>query len=93
MTLLAKHDLRCAAATCEGAMCSSKLRCACVRCILRLAKCDRIIASYFGNNERHWLSFGVSYNFVAQKWKILAILKKKIFGQIAWKVLGFKTML
>ena len=40
------------------------------------------------------LSFGVSYNFVAQKLRILAIFHKKInFGEITWKVLEFKTML
>ena len=55
------------------------------------------IAHYFGNNERtddsHLLSFGVSYDFVAQKWRILAIFHKKInFWEITWKVLGFKTM-
>ena len=44
-----------------------------------------IIAHYFDNNERsedsNLLSFGVSYNFVAQKWRILAIFppKKSIF--------------
>ena len=60
---LPKHDLQCAAATCGGAMCGSKLRCACgtrfgskLRCalvqsILRLAKCNRNIAHYLGNNE------------------------------------------
>ena len=39
----------------------------------------------------HLLSFCVSYNFVAQKWRISAIFhtrKKKI----NWKVLGFKAM-
>ena len=48
-------QLQCAAATCGGAMCGSKfhcdcgthfgsnLRCACVQCILRLAKCDQNI--------------------------------------------------
>ena len=39
------------------------------------------IANYFGNNERtddcYLLSFGVSYDFVAQKWRILAIFHKK----------------
>ena len=55
------------------------------------------IAHYFGNNERtddcNLLSFGVSYDFVAQKWRILAIFHKKInFWEITWKVLGFKTM-
>jgi hypothetical protein len=71
----------------------SNLQYACVRCILRLAKCDRNIAHYFGNNERNWLSFCVSYNFVAQKWRILAIFYKKInFWEIIRKLLGFKTM-
>ena len=49
--------LRCVCGTHFG----SNLRCACVRCILRLAKCDRNIAYYFGNNKRNWLSFGVPY--------------------------------
>ena len=56
------------------------LPCACVKCILRLAMCDHI-AHYFSNNERtddhHMLSFGASYYFVAQKWRILAIFHKK----------------
>jgi hypothetical protein len=78
-------------------MCDSNIRCACVRCILRLAKCDRNITHYFGNNERpvdeNELSFGVSYDFVAQKWRILAIFHKKInIWEITWKVLGYKTM-
>jgi hypothetical protein len=55
-------------------MYGSNLQCAFVRCILRLAKCDRNVTHYFGNNYRNWLSFGVSYNFLAQKWSILAIL-------------------
>ena len=81
-----KHDLRCAAATCGGPICGSRLRCACgthfgsnLRCacmqcsaFLRLAKCDHNIAHNFGNYERVWLSFGLSYDFVAQKWSILA---------------------
>ena len=71
-------------------MCGSKLRCACgtnfssrslrfacVRCILRLAKCDHNMAHYFDKNERDWLSFGVSYNFVAQKCRILAIFYER----------------
>jgi hypothetical protein len=41
---------------------------------VHFAKCDRNIAHYFGNNERNWLSFGVSYDFVAQKWRIFGIL-------------------
>jgi hypothetical protein len=65
--------LRCACGTHFG----SNLRCACVRRIFRLAKCDQNIAHYFGNNERNWLSFGLSYDFVAQKWRILAICYKK----------------
>jgi hypothetical protein len=69
--------LRCACGTHFG----SNLGCACVRCILRLAKCDRNITHYFGNKERNWLSFGISYNFVAQKWRILEFFYKKInFG-------------
>ena len=106
----AKHDLQCAAATCGGVMCSCNLRCACgthfgsnlwyacVRCIFRVAKCNHNIAHFFGNNERtdNWnlLAFGVSYDFVAQKWRILAIFhKKKInFLEINWKGLRFKTM-
>jgi len=72
----------------------SNLQCACVRCILRLAKCDHNIAHYLGNNEKNWLSLGVSYNFVAQKWRILAIFYKKIkFWEITWKLLGFKQCL
>ena len=72
----------------------SNLQCACVRSIFRL---HRNIAHFFGNVERtddsNLLSFGVSYNFVAQKWRILAIFYKKInFWEIIWKVLGFKTM-
>jgi hypothetical protein len=39
------------------------------------------IAQYLGNNERtddcHLLSFGVSYDFIAKKWRILAIFHKK----------------
>jgi hypothetical protein len=54
-----------------------------MKCILRLVKCDRNIAHFFGNNERtedlNLLSFGVSYNFVAQKWRILAIFHKNQF--------------
>ena len=65
------NKLRCACGTHFG----SNLRCACVRCILRLAKCDRNNADYFGNNERNWFSFGLSYNFVAKK-RILAIFGK-----------------
>jgi len=59
-----------------------------VQWILRLAKCDRIITHYLGNNERtdnqNLLSFGVSYDFVARKWRILAIFhtKKSIFGKL-----------
>ena len=83
------NKLRCACGTHFG----SNLRCACVRCILRLAKCDRKMAHYFGNNERNWLYFGVNYNFVAQICKPLAIIKKKKnkkkFGEIPRKLLGF----
>ena len=51
----------------------------------------------FVNNERtedrNLVSFVVSYNFVDQKWRILAIFHKKInFWEITLKVLGFKTM-
>ena len=72
-------EVRCAVATCYF---GSKLRCACMQCILRIVKCDRNIAHYFGNNERNWLSFGVSYDFVAQKLRILAIFlpKNQILG-------------
>ena len=45
------------------------------------------MAHYFGNNDDlNLLSFGVSYDFVAQKWKILAIFHKKkiIFWEITW---------
>jgi hypothetical protein len=58
----------------RGTHFGSNLRCVCERCILRLTKCDRNIAHYFGNNERNWLSFGVSYDFVAQKWRIFGKL-------------------
>ena len=55
----------------------------------RLAKCDRNIARFFGNDERNndeiLVSFGVSYNSVAQKWKILAIFDKKLKF---WELLG-----
>ena len=50
-----------------------------VQCILRLARCDCNIAHHFGNNVRYWLFFGVSYNFVAQKWSI-SIFYKKLLG-------------
>ena len=55
------------------------------------------ITHYFGIIEttafRNLLSFGVSYDFVDQKWRILAICHKKInFWEITWKVLGFKTV-
>ena len=56
----------------------------CVRAV-HFKACDvrPHIAHYFSNNERtddhHLLSFGVSYYFVAQKWRILAIFHKKIF--------------
>ena len=63
--------LRCA----FGKYFGSNLRCACVLCILRLAKFDRNNAHYFGSNERNWFSFGVSYNFVAKK-RNLAIFGK-----------------
>ena len=50
----------------------------CVRAVhFKACKVRPHIAHYFGNNERtddkYLLSFGVSFNFVAQKWKILAI--------------------
>ena len=41
-----------------------------------LAQWDYKIAYYFGNNERNWLSFGIRYDFVAQKWNILTIFYK-----------------
>ena len=55
------------------------------------------MTSLFGSNERtddrNLPSFGVSYDFVAQKWRILEIFHKKInFWEITWNVLGFKTM-
>ena len=56
------------------------------------------ILQIFGNNERtdnrNLLSFGVSYYFVAQKWRILEIFhtQKKQFWEINWKVSRFKTM-
>ena len=62
-------------------------------CAVHFKACDvrPKIANYFGNNERtdnnHLLSFGVSFNFVAQKWRILAI-----FLEITWKVMEFKAM-
>ena len=43
------------------------------------------------NDNRDLLSFGVSYNSVGQKWKILAIFDKNFLG-ITWKVLELKTM-
>ena len=59
-----KNDLPCVAATCRSAICGSKLRCAfrthfgrrlrcaCVQCILGLAKCNcNNITHYFGNKE------------------------------------------
>jgi hypothetical protein len=82
---MCSSKLRCVCGTHFG----SNLRCECVRCILRLAKCDCNIANYFGNNERNWLSFGVSYDFVAQKWRILAIFyKKNQFGGNYLEVIG-----
>ena len=101
---LTKNDLRCAAAICRGAMCGSKLQCACrihfhsnlrcvcMQCILRLAMCNQNIAHYFGNTERTLLSFGVSYNFVDQKWRILAIFHKKIkYTEVLLLFLGLAT--
>jgi hypothetical protein len=94
-------EVRCAVASCdvhaEPILVVCNLRCACVRCILRLGKCDRNIAHYFGNNERtddaNVLSFGVSCDFVAQKWRILAIFPKNVnFWEITWKVLEYITM-
>ena len=55
-------------------------------------KRDHNIAQSFGNNERNWLAFGVSFNVVAQKGRILAIFYRKInYGEITWKLLGYKT--
>ena len=77
---VAKHDLLCATVTCGGALCESKFRCACgthfgsnfqcacVQCILRLAKCNRNIAHHFGN---------IKTNDETQKWRILAIFQTK----------------
>ena len=80
-------EVRCVVACCNVHVephFGSNLRCACVRCILRLVKCNCKIAHYFGNNEIKWLSFGVSYDFVAQKWRILEIFHKKesILGKL-----------
>ena len=54
----------------------------CMRAVYSQAcKCNRNIAHFFGSNERNvdsnMFSFGVSYNSVAQKWRILAI-----FGEL-----------
>jgi hypothetical protein len=62
-------ELRCAVASCDvraepTLVVTCNVR-ACDVFFKKLAKCDRNIAQYFGNNERNWLSFGVSYNFVA----------------------------
>ena len=58
-------------------------------------KCDHNI-NIIDNNERadnrNLLFFGVSYYFVAQKWRILAMFHKKELEEINWKVLRFKTM-
>ena len=85
-----KHDLRYASAP-PGCACRThfgcNLRCACVQCIFRLAKCDRNIARFFGNNERNddWnvFSFGVTYDSVAQKWRILAMFGE-LLGRYYW---------
>ena len=84
-------EVRCA---CETHF-ESHLRCACVRYILKLAKCDLNIAHYFGNNERTLLSFGLSYDFVAQKWRILANFSqnKPIFGKLLGRYWDLKQCL
>ena len=60
---MCSSKLRCVYGTHFG----SNLRCACVRCITRLAKCNHNIAHYFGKNERtddeNLLSFDISYDF------------------------------
>ena len=68
-----------------------------MRYIFRVAKCDHNIEYFLAMMKMEidgsLLFFGVSYNFVAQKWRILAIFHKKInFWEITLKVLGFKTM-
>ena len=85
--------MRCAVATFDvraGSHFGSNLRC-------ELVRSATAILHIFGNNkrtdDRNLLSFGVSYDFVAQKWRILEIFHKKInFWEITCKILGFKTM-
>ena len=54
-----------------------------MRCIFRLAKCDRSIAYFLAiikemTIEICFLSFGVSYNSVAKKWRVSAIFGRFI---------------
>ena len=63
-----KHDLRCAAATPQVAMCGRKLRCvcrthfgcnlrcACVQCFLMVAKCDHNFARFFTKKGSNFIS-------------------------------------
>ena len=64
-------------------------------CILRLAKCDHnIILAIMKELTIEICFFKGSYNFVAQKVRILAVFFTiKIFWEITWKVLGFETCL
>jgi hypothetical protein len=74
-------EVRCACRTLFG----SNLQYWWVQCIFRVAKCDRNIALFL-------LLFGVSYNFVAQKWRIFAIFykKKSTSGKLLWKYWNLK---
>ena len=103
----------CTAATCGGAMCCSKLRCACgthfgsnfwcacVWCILRLAKCNHNIAHYFGNNERtdNWLKYLVFWCKLQYGIKIGVIFtifqkkKEKKIGEVTYRYWNLKQYL
>ena len=86
-------------------MCGSKLQCVCGTnfhsncdvCACNAFKACEVrpyqnIAHCFGNTERTLLSFGVSYNFLDQKWRILAIFHKKIkYTEVLLLFLGLAT--
>ena len=61
--------------------------------LLQLAEVRCATASSDVRAKPNLLFWGVSYNNVAQKWRILAIFhKQNNFWEITCKVLGFKTM-
>ena len=97
-----KHALQCSAATCGFAMFGSKLgyacgthfgsdlRCACMQCIFRLAKCDRTLFAI----RKELTCFWCKLLFCSSEMEDFSNFSEKNNNswEINWKVLKFKTM-